>query len=583
MESKICRVCLDRTATISLFDQHDNIQYREKILKCVSVTIEEGDGFPDSICENCATELTISYEFAQKCEASDRALRCLGLLQTPDLAVEEDLKPEMKVEPFEETISESADEALVYDDQIISRPESKHYIDIEEENIEIAHTIKSEENNITKKTRPKKKYYKKPIPNDLRKTKLKVYRGPIQCITCGRILKCRSAYEVHLRSHTKERPFSCDICKKSYATKAQIKFHINKHNGKSEPLLERDGKKKVNRFKLKPTPILCVICGQSLKSNSALVIHMRRHTGDRPFSCPECDKCYPQKGSLVKHIKVHSKEKPETKFICEHCGKGFNTKSTIIVHLRIHTGEKPHTCSICKMKFVQLSSLIRHKRGHTGEKPYSCKICFKSFRECSPLKKHQVVHSNARNFICHICNKTFKSKESLRAHIDRHNNPSKYMCNICGTTFTVKGNLNLHMKRIHSEKSGTCTECHKTVPNLQVHMRTHSGEKLFLCKLCKQRFMTQRSLSHHMRFKHRDTEKFKCSTGQCGKAFPLISMLEFHMLKAHLDTTPYICHHCDRGFLRPSDLSRHLKMNHMEVNTKVKSQFIKTVKICPPT
>ncbi|CAN7985810.1 unnamed protein product, partial [Ixodes hexagonus] len=87
---------------------------------------------------------------------------------------------------------------------------------------------------------------------------------PNQCVICHRVLSCRSALQMHYRTHTGERPFRCKICGRAFTTKGNLKTHMGVHRVKP------------------PLRVLhkCPVCHKQFTNSLVLQQHVRMHGAD---------------------------------------------------------------------------------------------------------------------------------------------------------------------------------------------------------------------------------------------------------------------------------------------------------------
>jgi len=226
------------------------------------------------------------------------------------------------------------------------------------------------------------------------------------CDTCGKGFACNKYLQIHIRTHTGERPYVCHVCGKSFFASSNLATHKRIHTGQK--------------------PYKCTLCVQRFLYKDGLQRHMALHTGEKAFNCETCGKAFSTRNIYNTHMKSHG----DKSFCCDLCGKGFVRKRYLEIHRRTHSGEKPHTCTICGKSYSASSSLSIHKRTHTGEKPYHCSLCGAQFAYKEALRRHTFTHTGEKQYVCKLCGKECTSQKDYRLHKKAHREAEHAVKNI---------------------------------------------------------------------------------------------------------------------------------------------------------
>ncbi|XP_029923254.1 zinc finger protein 208-like [Myripristis murdjan] len=421
----------------------------------------------------------------------------------------------------------------------------------------------------------------------------------------------------HMRTHTKEKPFSCPICALTFSQSYHMTRHLRNQHSAGQ--------------------YVCSKCGKGLKSWAELADHKRTHCPEL-LSCPDCDKKFEKSSLLTDHIKSHSedhsdhtgtrrsqkcdglkkqqshnkdnyssnernssgRDENETdncsdkeggeltnadvdtddaqdkgteighKIKDKDCGEtksneGGSGKEKVV---NSKSKTKGHFCPICvDRRFRGANKLARHMRAHTKEKPFSCPVCAMTFSQSYHMTRHVRNQHSLSNYICSKCGASLRSWEELKSHMRTHV-PALMSCPECDKKFKYKSALVNHI-RTHNKippnpLCRTCNECGKIFSrkyHLKRHIETHGKSTKTLwynCPDCQKSYSVLKNFNKHLE----DHQKEKNGTClKCDQTFPCPEELKAHM---EIHKTSYPCAICDEKFKEECELRKHEQVHTKE-------------------
>ncbi|KAM9852566.1 zinc finger protein 407 [Aulostomus maculatus] len=294
--------------------------------------------------------------------------------------------------------------------------------------------------------------------------------------------------------------------------------------------------------------------------------------------CEDCGFMADGISGLNVHISMKHPSK-EKHFHCLVCGKSFYTESNLHQHLtsaahlrneqnsieELPEGGANFKCVKCTDRFATEQDLFIHiKEKHEELLREVNKYVLEDTEQINREREE-----NQGN-VCKYCGKVCKSSNSMAflAHIRTHTGSKPFICKICNFATAQLGDARNHVKRHLGMREYKCDICgwafvmkkHLSNHLLGKHGVGQRKERKFECKLCERSFSEKWALNNHMKL-HSGEKPYKCAWPSCHYSFLNLSAMKDHY-RTHTGEKSYLCDLC--GF---AGGTRHALTKHRRQHT----------------
>lgn len=259
-----------------------------------------------------------------------------------------------------------------------------------------------------------------------------------RCRFCGKIFGSDSALQIHLRSHTGERPFECKVCGSRFTTKGNLKVHYQRHTETME--YPTEARKDLLRPSLDIRTQTQPMNSKPKLDKSPLQesLDLTQKENEKDDNFPNCRKEFEKRRESVTPDTPKRFENESTRSYLSFDQEYSSTKKKAWEkYMEIVDTPKatelqqdeayrvdPNKCPICNRLLSCRSALRQHYRTHTGERPFRCRLCARSFTTKGNLKTHIGVHKInpllSPVHSCTMCPKKYSTAHALQQHINTH-------------------------------------------------------------------------------------------------------------------------------------------------------------------